>query len=122
MQLLKILFIIILIQPIMLKAELACDEAEEYLIEAYYSNNHNQAKAFLEKALMLCPEYPEAHNNFGVLLEKDKQYNQALYHYQQALKIKPDYIQAWLGLGSNSNCLQLITIKKLKLRYNHKKN
>lgn len=99
MQILKILFIIILILPIMLKAEIPCDEAEEYLIEAYYSNNHNQAKAFLEKALKLCPEYPEAHNNFGVLLEKEKQYNQALYHYQQALKIKPDYIQARLGLG-----------------------
>ena len=95
----KILITIILILPTMLKAEFACDEAEEYLVEAYYSNSHHEAKALLQQALKLCPESPQAHNSLGVRLEKEQQYNQALYHYQQALKLKPDYIQAWLGLG-----------------------
>jgi len=73
-----------------------CEDANEYVVEAYYYPERQQA--FLEKALRLCPSHAVANNNLGVLLEKQHKYAQALKRYQQA--IKADYRSAWLGVGS----------------------
>jgi outer membrane protein OmpA-like peptidoglycan-associated protein len=73
-----------------------CEDANEYVVEAYYYPQRQQA--LLEDALRLCPSHAVANNNLGVLLEKQHQYAQALKHYQRA--VKADYKSAWLGVGS----------------------
>ena len=73
-----------------------CEQADEYVVEAYYYPNQQQV--LLEKALHLCPNHPTAHNNLAVLLEKKQKYAQALTHYQQA--IQAHHKSAWLGVGS----------------------
>jgi len=90
----RILFLLLLIPTITLASP--CEDANEYVVEAYYYPERQQE--FLEKALRLCPSHAVANNNLGVLLEKQHEYAQALKRYQQA--IKADYKSAWLGVGS----------------------
>jgi outer membrane protein OmpA-like peptidoglycan-associated protein len=71
------------------------NHANEYVIEAYHLSDPQEKQT----ALQLCPDHPAAHNNLGLLLENDNQHTAALYHYQQALKIRPHYTEAWVGVG-----------------------
>jgi len=40
-----------------------------------------------------------AHNNLGVVLAHNEQTEEAMAHYREALKIKPDYVEASVNLG-----------------------
>ncbi|MEN8221206.1 MAG: OmpA family protein [Pseudomonadota bacterium] len=73
-----------------------CEDANEYIIEAYYYPERQQT--LLKDALRLCPNHALANNNLAVILEKQHQYVQAFKLYQQA--IKAGYKSAWLGIGS----------------------
>lgn len=46
------------------------------------------------EALRLRPDYPEAHNNYAVLLRARGEHAPAAKHYQEALRIRPDYPEA----------------------------
>ena len=46
------------------------------------------------EALRLRPDYPEAHNNYAVLLRTRGEHGEAAKHYQEALRIRPDYPEA----------------------------
>lgn len=61
-------------------------------------NSEAEAKCY-RKALSLRPDYPEAHNNLGVLLKTQGQFNQAADHYNRALQIRPDYPEAHYNLA-----------------------
>ncbi|MES2141818.1 MAG: tetratricopeptide repeat protein [Pseudomonadota bacterium] len=41
----------------------------------------------------------EVHNNYGVRLFKENKYAEARQHYEQAIQLKPDYLQAYFNLG-----------------------
>lgn len=58
-----------------------------------------EQKRLLTQALALCPNHPEAHNNFAWILSAEKDFPQAVTHYRAALRAKPDYADAWYGLG-----------------------
>ena len=58
-----------------------------------------EQKRLLMQALALCPNHPEAHNNFAWILSAEKDFPQAVTHYRAALRAKPDYADAWYGLG-----------------------
>jgi len=45
------------------------------------------------------PNNPRAHNNLGAALLQTGQVPEAIEHYQQALRIQPDYLEALLSLG-----------------------
>ncbi len=68
-----------------------CDAARERVIEAYDLGQSGGSRAaqqrLLEQALVLCPAYPEAHNNLAHLLEEAGNFDQALTHYRQALPL-----------------------------------
>lgn len=49
--------------------------------------------------MRLNPDYPDAHNNLGVCLKSIGQYQEAIEHYELALKLKPDYADAHYNLG-----------------------
>jgi len=48
-------------------------------------------KKYFQRALELCPTHPQAHNNLAVVLEQEQNYSEAIKHYQQALKNRPNY-------------------------------
>jgi protein O-mannosyl-transferase len=58
-----------------------------------------EAKARLEAALALKPEYADAHNNLGAALELLGQRPAALEHYRRATELNPDYTEAWANLA-----------------------
>jgi Tfp pilus assembly protein PilF/peroxiredoxin len=57
------------------------------------------AKAALERALTLNPEYAEANNTLGALLAQNGDIAGALTHFRAALETKPDYADALNNLG-----------------------
>lgn len=106
MQSLKILIIsplaVMLLFPTMLWAITPCEQASDYVTETYDLDNiihQSLQKNLLQQALTLCPEHPEAHHHFAVILAQENNQHEALYHYQQALKKRPNYPQAWFGIG-----------------------
>ena len=56
-------------------------------------------RGLLNAALKHCPSHPEALNNLGVLFENNGHFKQALDYYRKALKARPDFSNAWLGIG-----------------------
>ena len=52
------------------------------------------------EALEIKPDYPEVHNNLGVLLAKSGRVDEAMAEYQTALELNPDYPEAHNNLGN----------------------
>ena len=52
-----------------------------------------------KKAITIKPDYPEALNNFGIVLRKQNKLDEALKLYEKAIAIKPDYSEALNNLG-----------------------
>ena len=76
-----------------------CDRAKELAQQAYDQGENDQAKALLQKALRICPNFPEALNNLGVIHEKQGDLDQAEKMYLAALKARPGFLEPLAGLG-----------------------
>jgi tetratricopeptide (TPR) repeat protein len=73
--------------------------AHDNLANALPQKEVDQAIAHYQEALLIKPNYAEAHNNLAnALLQKGKM-DEAIAHCQQALLIKPDYAEAHINLG-----------------------
>ena len=59
----------------------------------------DDAKACLQRALQIKPDYAEAHNNLGNALKDQGRLFEAEACYVRALQIKPDYVEAHNNLG-----------------------
>ena len=59
----------------------------------------DESAACFQQALRLKPDYPDAHNNLGNVLEKQDKLEEALACYQQALRLRPNYPEAHYNLG-----------------------
>jgi Tfp pilus assembly protein PilF len=57
-----------------------------------------EARCYRE-ALLLRPDYPEAHNNLAVLLRASGSMDSAVHHYREALRLRPDYPEANYNYG-----------------------
>ena len=53
-----------------------------------------------KKALILKPDYAEAHNNMGIALKDQGKLNEAKEAYNKAITIKPDYADAYNNMGN----------------------
>lgn len=51
------------------------------------------------EALKRVPGNPQLHNNMGVALHSDTQYEAALYHYRKAIELDRNFAWAWWGMG-----------------------
>lgn len=72
------------------------NEAVEYL----RNNQTDQAIKAFEQALVIDPNYAEAHNNLGVTLWRLGRVNEAIAHYEQAMRVKPNEPEAHRNLGA----------------------
>jgi len=80
-----------------------CDYATDLLFYAYHLHRQGgdvaQQKLLFNKSLRFCPNRPQVHNTLASILKKQGKYSQAIYHYKQALKLRPDFHEAFHGLG-----------------------
>ncbi len=78
-----------------------CSKATKLVLQAYDmgKNSYSEQKKLLHEAIRLCPDHPEAHNNLASILEEEKDYDAALLHYQKAVSARPDFAEAWFGIG-----------------------
>ena len=60
----------------------------------------DNAVKFYEKALVIKPDYAEAHYNLGGVLQDLGQLGASIESYEKALAIKPDYAEAHNNLGN----------------------
>ena len=64
------------------------------------AGRRSDAAAHLEAALQVRPDYPEAHNNLGVVLSEDPaRIDDAIAHFEAALRLDPNYADAHVNLG-----------------------
>jgi tetratricopeptide (TPR) repeat protein len=57
------------------------------------------SRALFASAVSASPRSAKAHHNLGVALQMDGEYEKALFHYEQAIAIYPDYAAAAFGIG-----------------------
>lgn len=70
-------------------------------LEQYKAGNTMQAKTGLENATLLDPDLGAAHYNLAVLLMSLKQYDEAITHFRECLRINPSDDEAKNFLGQN---------------------
>ena len=55
--------------------------------------------AIWDDTVAKCPQNPRAHHNLGIALTRIGRLQEAIGQYEQALRIKPDYVEAHYNLG-----------------------
>ncbi|CAD8122493.1 unnamed protein product [Paramecium sonneborni] len=55
----------------------------------------DEARNIFEKALLVNNNYSSSHFHFALSLEDFKQFDSAIFHYNQAIKINPSFYQAY---------------------------
>jgi tetratricopeptide (TPR) repeat protein len=81
---------------------------DSQLAEAYYNyamtileTDDDKGQVYLDKALQLKPDYPEALNFKGLTLLKDKQsVSRSIDYFKKAISYKSDYSEAYCNLGN----------------------
>jgi len=62
-------------------------------------NNDTNATFFLQKAILMKPDFDKAHYNLGNIYLKEKRYNMAAKEYKLAIKHKKDFAYYYYNLG-----------------------
>ncbi|NWG12405.1 MAG: tetratricopeptide repeat protein [Acidobacteria bacterium] len=55
----------------------------------------------LERALAICPAYPEALNNLGTHYHRAGNYQRSIQIFRQTTELDPDFATGWLNLGGS---------------------
>ena len=78
----------------------------------------------LKKSLYIEPKYSLGHNNLGLALQKEKDFNSAIDSFKRAIKLQPNYSEAYSNLGQamyqNSQFEEAITSYKEALKIDPK--
>ncbi|MBN1622719.1 MAG: tetratricopeptide repeat protein [Endomicrobiales bacterium] len=59
--------------------------------------NHKGTAWLLHKSVEMFPD-SEAYNNLGTFYASKKEFKKAIEYYEQAVNLKPSYVQAWINL------------------------
>ena len=51
------------------------------------------------QALEIKPDYPEAHNNLGVIYRQKGMYDNAIVEFKEAIRLKPDFAIAYYNIA-----------------------
>jgi Flp pilus assembly protein TadD len=76
---------------------LTCNNLGELLLKQ--PATRPEAIVYLERALRLHPDYPEAHNNLGLALAQGGRTDEAIAHLSRAVQLKPTMAEAYNNLG-----------------------
>ena len=69
--------------------------------ECRLRGDNREATAHLERALAICPRYPEALNNLGTWYHREGRYEKAIQCFRKVTEIDPDFYLGWLNLGGS---------------------
>lgn len=62
--------------------------------------NFEEAEKYLRKTIALNPRFANAHNKLGIILEMyHKKYGEAIYHYEEELKLQPNNYGVHYNIG-----------------------
>jgi tetratricopeptide (TPR) repeat protein len=61
--------------------------------------NFSEAEKSCKKSLAINPDYPDAHNNLGIILYNKGEIAKSIHSYKKALEIKPNYAEACLNMA-----------------------
>jgi outer membrane protein OmpA-like peptidoglycan-associated protein len=79
-----------------------CEQASKLNDKAFHRHSEDapvaELKSLLNRAIALCPNHPESHNNLADMLREERRYAEAIAHYKRALMWR-DFSEAWNGLG-----------------------
>jgi len=78
---------------------LLCEEFRAKAVEALKSENHLRALEELERALTICPKYPDLHNLRGVVLCELDRISEAVDAFRLAAALSPRYLIPRLNLA-----------------------
>jgi Flp pilus assembly protein TadD len=67
--------------------------------EAFKKGDKEAAKQHLQKAVEIDPEFADAHNDLGVVLENLGQHNTSVEQFQEAVKLAPGHREATANLS-----------------------
>ncbi|MEK7689838.1 MAG: tetratricopeptide repeat protein, partial [Bdellovibrionota bacterium] len=74
--------------------------AHLHLGDAYFMmENLDAAQREYEWTLVLSPDEPKVHNNYGTLLERRGQADRALAEYKRETEINPDFDLGWVNFA-----------------------
>ena len=64
------------------------------------NNQTKEKKSFLQKAILIKPDYADAYYNMGISLHAQGKFDKAVEAYDRALSLKPDYFEAYNNKGN----------------------
>ena len=67
---------------------------------AWAMDQPEDAQEYFAKAVDLQPRFPEARNNYAILLLNAGNFARAIDHLERALEDAPLYVEAWVNLGN----------------------
>ncbi len=67
---------------------------------AHRSGKIDEAIETINKALVIKPDFIEAHSNLGNVYKSAGRFDEAIASYQKAISLKPDYVEAHYNLGN----------------------
>ena len=67
---------------------------------AHQTGNNDLAVKYISKALVIAPDYVDAHSNLGAVFQSLGRLDEAAASYGRALDLKPDYAEVHYNLGN----------------------
>jgi len=80
------------------------DFAQAYNMIGYCQSqlgNYEESENAFKSYIKMVPNNPNPHDSYAELLMKMGKYDESIAQYNQALKIDPDFISAYRGIGDN---------------------
>jgi Tfp pilus assembly protein PilF len=80
------------------------DDAREQMIlseRAQLRGDPEEARRHLERAIAICPDYPDALNNLGTYFHRAGDYQTALGYFNRAIDIDPGLYAGWVNMSGS---------------------
>jgi len=94
-----LLALFIILQPLLATAADDCAKAKKLYDQATKRMNYHERRDLFRQAVKLCPSYAEAHVNLADACENLVDFDTAEIHYKEALKLNPELVAPYVGLG-----------------------
>lgn len=76
-----------------------CVAAKKLYQKGVCTSDYLQKAKLYQRAIDLCPDYAEAHNNLADAYEHLGRYDEAIAEYNQAIELEPNLAVSYFGMG-----------------------